>query len=231
MIKSKKGKTISDWVIGLDSRENKLADRLHSVKKQDNLRLANSGLPVYAVFGISYADFLKKPKSLIDFFNSYDMFCVRALPRTSQLPRRYKLRVKSLEEATEFLKSVVGNKIDIYDVLANEQQDQKFAGMIILKPDMATVEIGRSGLDRFSHGEGKRYVGIFNNEGLNKFRARKFLGNYKRPITLQIKTLMNRALRCIKSTKIIDNKGYFEFIVTDKNEIKFLDYKISEGYV
>ena len=225
----KKALTVSDWVIGVGDSHPDLAESLHSIKKQDNERLRNSGLPILENLAINYLDFLKTPRRLRSFFQDHGLFAIRALPRTSQLPRRYKLGVESLEEATKFLSSAINDK-KIYDILMTKQQPQKYSGIIILKPDQAVIEIGRLGLDRFSHGDGKRYVGDFDNEGINKFRVRGFSGNYELPIGPKIKTLMNRALRCIKSSKEICNKGYFEFIVTGKNKIKFLDYKVAEGY-
>jgi len=226
---AKKTLTISDWVIGMGDSHPDLAESLHSTKKQDNERLRNSGLPIYADFRLPYLKFLENQRKLIKFLQAHGTVCVRALPRTPKLPRRYKLGVKSLDQAVEFLNSSIQDP-EIYDILVSEQQPQKYSGIIILKPDQAVIEIGRLVLDKFSHGDGKRYVGNFDNEGINKFRARGFSGNYQLPISPKIKTLMNRALRCIKSSKEICNKGYFEFIVTDKNEIKFLDYKVAKGY-
>lgn len=226
---AKQPPTISDWVIKMKDSHSDLAESLHSTKKQDNERLRDSGLPIYEDIKLSYQDFLKNPVKIKEFLQTYGNVCVRALPRTSKLPRKYKLNVKSLEEATEFLDSSVQDP-KIYDILVSEQQAQKYSGVIILTPDTATIEIGKSRLDRFSHGDGKRYVGTFDNIGLNKFKPKDFSGNYKLPINLRIKTLMNRALHCIKSSKEICNRGYFEFVVTDQNDIKFLDFKVAEGY-
>jgi len=226
-----KGLTISDWIIGLEERGHALASELHSVKEIDYLRLKLSGLPIYKDFSLSYLRFIEKPRDLISFLNRYEMFVVRALPSTSNLPRRYKKGVKDYRQASEFLNSVINpRKKDLYTILITEQEPQKFAGLIALRPDSAIIEVGMSGLDNFSHGLGKRWVGCFDNEGINKFRAREYKTSYKIPINEKIKEIMNKALIYIKRSKRIHNQGYFEFIVTKDDEIKFVDYKINKAY-
>nr|MCK4930057.1 hypothetical protein [Nanoarchaeota archaeon] len=122
----KKALTVSDWIIRIRGSHPDLAESMHSTKKQDNERLRNSGLPVYEDFKQPYLNFLKNPKKLIKFLQAHGTVCVRALPRTSKLPRRYKLGVRSLEQATEFLSSSVQDP-EIYDILVGEQQPQKYS--------------------------------------------------------------------------------------------------------
>jgi len=225
-----KGQTISDWIISIDELYPKLSKNLHSEKKQDIRRLANSGLPILKGFRVSYINFLKQPKKLIKFLESYGQFVVRALPNTPKLPRRYRKYIRNYEQASDFLKSIIKTK-DIYDIFITYQPSEKYSGMISLNPAIAVVELGRIGLDKFSHGLGTRYGGIFHNSGFNKFFLFKTYSTGKRKTSDKLINHMRQSLMHITKADLLTQHGYFEFLISKENKIYFLDYKINKNYL
>jgi len=225
-----KGQTISDWIISMEKLSPGLSKSLHSEKRQDIQRLANSGLPVTEGFKISYVNFLKQPKRLIKFLKSYNQFVVRALPNTPKLPRRYKKYLKNYEQASNFLKSVIKTK-NIYDVFITHQPSEKYSGIISLSPAIAVVELGTIGLDKFSHGLGTRNGGIFLNSGSNKFSLFETYSTGKRKTSDKLTNYMHQSLRYITKADFPIRQGYFEFLISKEDKIYFVDYKINEGYL
>jgi len=225
-----KGQTISDWIISIDDLYPELSKNLHSEKKQDVRRLANSGLPTTKGFKVSYVNFLKQPKKLIKFLESYNQFVVRALPNTPKLPRRYRKYIRNYEQASDFLKSVIKTK-EAYDIFITYQPSEKYSGIISLNPAIAVVELGRIGLDKFSHGLGTRYGGIFHNFGFNKFSLFKTYSTGKRKTSEKLTNYMRQSLMHITKADLPTQQGYFEFLISKEDKIYFVDYKINKGYL
>ncbi len=227
------GKTISDYVIALREKglENLAAD-LDTIKAKDYQRLKNSGLPVYADFSLQSTEFSEKNKKLMKFLSQYPRVTIRALPKTSALPRRYKICVRGYKECSEFLEQEVPkNKREKYSMLLTEYKPSNSSGIIIIKKDIAIAEVAEAGLAAFSHDETLCYTGIFGIFNYHKFRKIKFISPRKGRIKNKVKQAMHKSLMYITKAGLPEPEGYFEFIITEDGEIKFLDYKTAPSYL
>jgi hypothetical protein len=226
------GKTISDYVIALREKGiEELASSLHSVKAKDYQRLKNSGLPVYADFSLQIPEFTHNNRRLNDFLKKYKEVTIRALPKTSDLPRRYKIQARGYEECKEFLnKEVPKDKEPQYTCLLTEHKPSNGCGIIILRKDLAIVEVTEEGLAEFSHDQTLCYTGIFGIFDRHKFRKLKLRAPRKGRIKNKLKNMMSQSLNHITKAGLIEETGYFEFVNTNSG-IKFLDYKTNPVYL
>ena len=189
---------------------------------------------------IPYSQFSRDNSALMGFLFRYPSFCIRAIPDTQELPRRFKIGVKSFEDCQEFLREhVLPEKKDSYTVLITEYGQEKpanLSGIVISREHDALIEVGECGLDELSHGEKIIPVsGEFAFHGGNHFRSMRY--NTK---DAEKRELMWRALQYLRRDLPSDSdnfpnfdfmKGYFEFVVVEEDQIRFLDYKVNEMYL
>ena len=122
-----------------------LAKKLHSEKLTDYKRLKESGLPIFYDFEVPYINFNDKNIELLLFLSKFPEFVIRAIPKTKDLPRRYKIGVKTFGDCVSFLDSVVDqNNKEIYSVLITDYEPSKFGGVIISRKDDLIIEIGEN---------------------------------------------------------------------------------------
>jgi len=233
--------TISDYVKEAEKKGLKSIIELHSEKSEDDARLEASGLPTYKRFKLPYNDFSKEKQVIINFLNKYKSCLIRALPieGRSDLPRRPKKGfVTSFEECEEYFttlfsidKDLIGNE-DFYYTSFVEVEKSIKSGVIISSLDRLLIEIGEN-LDKLSHGEetpSASYIIDFTKIGYISNKENWIIeGNQKD------KNLVKRALKYITLNRDSFNplfmKGYFEFVVTESDKIKFWDYKINKAYL
>jgi len=225
--------SIRDWILAARERGIDL-DRLDSDKQEDARNLEKSGLPIYDSFRCLYIEFTETNKLLSEFIARYNGFVVRALPlpHRKDLQRKPKIGLCSFRECREFLKRAVeGNEQD-YSVLISEWGPQDYGGILISGDRYIFGEIGR-GLDTLSFGHetplasfeiDRAKVGHLENKTEWKCKEDK-----------RAKNFLWKALYYIK--KGSDNfdpyfiRGYFEFVVTETEKIRFVDFKDNERYL
>ena len=230
---------ISSWIIQAQKYGlSHIAESLHSTKLEDYERLKRSNLPIFADFSCHVNNFDEQNKELCFFLDKYDQFIVRALPNTRNLPRRHKLGVKSFNECRQFLNEVIGkDDEEKYSVLMTENEEPKWVGAIIVRDEGALIEVGKSkNLNDVVHGHINPHLGRFAYHGFNHYRSMRYATR-----NFDAREVMWRALNFLRYDFISDSdlfpeisfrKGYFEFVLTEKtNKIKFLDYKVNEGYL
>jgi len=224
------GQTISDWII---ASKGEGLEGLVSNKLEDYRRLKNSGLPIFDNLIISYKSFKKSNAQLKEFLSNYDSFTVRAIPETEDLPRRYKIGVHSFKECKNFLEQVIkkGNG-DIYSVFLTVYEPNIKSGIIISKKDEVIVEVSDYVLDKFSHGEDPSSSCTI---GLTALGGISSKATWWKKGSPKDEEIIKKALEYItlgrSRSDFLFMKGYFEFIVTETNEIKFLDFKTAKGYL
>ena len=233
--------TFSDWIIGMKNVKGleALALSFDSDKVKDMKRLRNSGLPVFDDFSIPLAEFNLSNEHLKGFMSKYHGFVVRAIPNTKSLPRRYKIGVHSFGECEDFLSKVVSKEDrHLYSVILTELEPTKKSGVIICRGEgEALIEISGGGLDKFSHGAlNPRAVGEMHFGRMRYFRYAneghpKEIMASDNPKDMDQRALIWRAFKCLKSALIYPLPGYFEFVVTETDKIRFVDFKTPEGYL
>lgn len=223
---------MSDYVITLREKGiEQLAASLHSAKAQDYQRLKDSGLPIYADFSLQISEFSPNNKKLMDFLEKHKKVTIRALPKTLNLPRRYKIQTNRYKECKEFLnKEVPKDKEQQYTCLLTEHKPSNGSGIIILRKDLAIVEVTEEDLAEFSHGQTLCYTGIFGIFNRHQFRKLKLRAPRRGRIKNKLKNIMYQSLNHITKADLIEETGYFEFVSTGSG-IKFLDYKINPAYL
>lgn len=235
------GETISDWIIAGKNKglEGAVKD-FHTEKLEDDRRLIESGLPVFDRFETPYSDFFKQNKALMKFLSRYNSFIIRALPvkGKNDLPRRPKIGLHSFEECKKFLlklfsedKAMVGNE-KFYNVSLVEHAKNRGSGIIVSNPRKVLVDLGKCNLEQLSHGYNPTLSCNIDLTGVGHITDKiKWLieGNPRD------KEIMWKALRYIELSRDTFNpyymRGYFEFIILEKDRIVFWDYKINPMYL
>jgi len=227
------GKTMSNWETALRrDGEGELADKVHTEKSEDMIRLQQSGLPQFDYLEIPYADFTENNRQLIEFISKYIQqgkgFCIRALPteegRKRELTREPTKGYLNYESMENFLEKVIRGDENLWTIGLSDWEPNEYGGIIVIKNFSARGEITRE-LDRLTAGKenplaGFKFDGEFG-------RAKWYIEKEE-----SAKEELWRAFQIVGENPRTNRKGYFEFIVTEKSgEIKFLDYKINETYL
>lgn len=142
------GKTISDWVIHLDKYPF-LAKNLFSNKLTDLKRLNESGLPLLLTPSIKVKAplLLKQDPKVKEFIDNNAPVFIRALPpKDPNLPRipllwNYDLENIILTLRIKAEKRGVSKKLKDYVLTIQKQTISTYAGVNILYPDHAIVEV------------------------------------------------------------------------------------------
>ncbi|MEE9525572.1 MAG: hypothetical protein V3V78_03125 [Candidatus Woesearchaeota archaeon] len=226
--------TISDWIISLKKEGlEDFAERYHTEKSIDDKRLIDSGLPAFDRMKIGYHEFTEE--NVGEFLSEYERFIVRALPAKgrSDLPRRPKIGVKTYEECKKFLNELFSGELkgeeDNYNVSLVEIAENKGSGIIISRSNDVLIEIGSCGLMELSHGADPDLSCRIDLAGIGHITDKMCWGKGKDEKTVR------SVLKYIELTR--DNfsplfmRGYFEFVITNKNDIKFWDYKVNDMYL
>jgi len=229
--------TIRDWVIS--ARKNGLdLSGLDSDKEEDIRKLESLGLPIETSYSCPYGAFDNSNELLARFMANKNLFCVRAIPIKSKkdLPRKPKLGLRNFEECRSFLEEAVRGHEEEYSVLISEFSAQIYGGIIISSMPIIRGEIGKS-LVELSHSRENAIVGF----ELNKM----LIGHMNDKISWRldeknkdVKKAQDYLIRALMHLRIGDDsfdpfflRGYFEFVVKEKGDIKFVDYKDNEAYL
>ena len=94
-----------------------------------------------------------------------------------------------------------------------------FGGNIISDNNGITIEIIDGVQGAVSHSDRSFFHGKVNNLGRLEF--------FEEKVPAEILNASKKAIRYLKLERGSFMQGYFEFIVSDKNEVLFLDYKTS----
>jgi hypothetical protein len=226
--------TFSDWIIEGKKRGLEEAVRaFHSDKLEDYKRLKASGLPIFDDLIVPYLQFGRENNELMEFLAKYPGFVVRAIPKTKELPRRYRIGVHSFEECKAFLEENVRKGMEsVYSVLLTEHEPTDRSGIIISNHERTLVEVAEAQLDELSSGKVIPSTGEF-------FKQAVFKRMHYRNANAAQRELIWKALQYLRIDLPSDSAfpdidfmvGYFEFVVTKKTDrIKFLDYKLNEMY-
>ncbi len=181
-------------------------------------KLAKLGVPRFDSYKCDYYDFHENNNELMNFLKMYGSFVILTLPRVKGLIKAYKVSVKTFEDCKRFLQEHVLTEHDKYDVSIVEHEYDNGSGCIISNGSKVLIDIGDCGLDELSYG--------YNPDASATYCDGKI--NYSTTDAEKI-AIIDKALNHItKDGKPM--KGYFEFLITRKNEIRFWDYKDKEAY-
>ena len=230
-------KTISDYVVKLRSLGlEKQAENFHTEKIKDMERLRKSGLPQFNWLKLPYSEFNIQNTELIDFLSKYNGFVIRALPTEQGYKKGFTRRSKrgffSFEDCKDFLTSIIKTNRNYYDVGITNWEPTKCGGIIISKAENLRAEFDIE-LDQLEHGETIPFISFlidFTKLGHISDKTTHYLKQ-----TFKNEKLSRKVLDCLTLNKDSFNplfkRGYFEFVITKTNKIRFLDYKVNPMYL
>lgn len=231
---------MSDWEKNIRKERGykNLADRIHTSKVEDMERLKNSGLPQYDFIKIPYLEFNKRNKTLMNFITKCSRldygFCIRALPNENGIKlgftRKFKLGNMNYSDLKQFLYREVKEPFNVWDVGLSNWKSQIYGGTIILNERYAIVEMAKEedgGVIAVTSGE---VIPIIGRQNFTEGGSHSFGLKYTTEDETE-RSIILKALRCVKENPKTMSRGYFEFVVSEDEKIFFLDYKINLEYL
>lgn len=242
------GKTMSDFIRVMNSLNLKKSARFwHTGKLRDMRRLKNSGLPTYEEYSCTYLQFNPNNPDLKNYLQKYEGFCVRAIP-TAQglkkgLTRKPKFPVFDFQECRDFLEQVISSENqELYDILLTEWQPQIYGGVLRNGFERGRAVCGTTkgrfiegeiaeGLDKLTAGETETKAYFFiDRANLGRFQD---IAEW----IVREEAAKNALWKAFEHTYSEDEgshsilPGYLEFVVTQKGDVKFLDFKKNPAYL
>jgi hypothetical protein len=205
--------TWSEWFKNADKDDIPLSEFLIINQPKDIERLYSSGLPVCDRLLVACKEYLND--SVVKFCEKHNGVWIRVYNKTE---RHYKLGLKGHAQVKEYIESL---DIDVskFKIQIFEFDPNKFGGNIVSGEKGVYIEmVYGDQLDvancwkEFCHG----YISPL---GILKF--------HETDVTDEMKRTAFNVLKCLKTSKGNYMKGYFEFVVSVKNNIYFLDYKVN----
>jgi hypothetical protein len=189
--------------------------KFHSDKLEDNQRLRESGLPAWDEIEVAYRDFNEDNPKLEEFLSKYNQFLIRAIPKTPGLNKFSDVGL-DFQECLNLLRQGIKPKdANHYSIILTQWEPTEYGGIIISKPEGVVIEVAKQ-LDELEHCQVIPAAGYSNGLGM-KYTTED----------IELRQLMWNSLRHVKGLE-----GYFEFVITKRDRIiKFIDYKISRGYL
>ena len=214
-VKRSKFRSMAHWINSGDSQGIDMT-KFYSSKSKDNQRLRESGLPAWDEIEFPYRDFNENNPALMEFFSKYNQFLIRALPNASGLNKFSDIGIFK-EQCFEFLRKGIRPKdIDHYSIILTQWEPTEFGGIIVSKPGEVTIEMDRD-LDKLEHCQVIPMMAGHSNGLSMKYTTKD----------TELRQLMWNVVRYVRGLE-----GYFEFVITKRGRrIKFIDYKISRGYL
>lgn len=225
--------SVRDWIIAAQEKGIDLS-YLDSDKVEDTRKLELLDIPIDLNYACPYSEFTKENKALTSFMKKYRYFCVRAIPIPSRkdLPRKPKLDLRSFEECKSFIDEAVKCHENEYNVIISEFSPQIYGGTLISASRYVRGEIGKSLADlclckevplaSFEIDRGKT--------GHITDKTDWKLQTDKRAKQALWKALMHITLKHDMFDPIM-LRGYFEFVVKENLDIRFVDFKDNEAYL
>lgn len=208
--------TWSEWFKKAKEKNFPLEKFLTVNQPEDMERLHSSGLPFYDFLLIDGKNFENEKQGIKEFSEKHEKKWIRISNKTDKGERYYKLNLKSLEEIVCFIESLKIN-ISNFNIQLFEFAENKFGGNIVSNNESLKIEIIASTQERVSRSNEKFFHGQTNATGSLSF----FEENTPKEIA-------DAAKKTIEFLRISRNefiKGYFEFAISEKGKIYFLDYK------
>lgn len=239
-----------DWWIAMSKVGlTKEADNFELDRLSDDERLKNSGLPYFPRFDIDYPDFSRENKELMQFMAQCKDFMVRVIPKPGikNLPRRFKLGgVYNFNGCDIFLKDLFvadndlrGNE-EAYIISITEYEENTLGGVIISSDKFLIAEAriatkdpktlkqvgGLSGLCEGENPDLSLTIDFTQTGTL--LDAMSWIPGLNKN-NQHINEAMQKALDYLRQSDDVFHpefrKGYFEWVTTKSNRIRFWDYK------
>jgi len=197
----KTNKSLSQWI-----KNSKKLKRLIIDKEKNLYRIKEYKLPCL--------DFLvsKNKSDITQFLNRYKSIVARAMPLNDKNVRKYKTDIRSFEEYLSFIGDI---ELDYYQIILSEYVPCKYAGAIISNSNNTVIELLKGTHDELVHGISTPFTSYVD-----------FTGKitYSKEMSRKEKNIVWKTLKTINISKGNYLKGYFEFLITTEEKLKFIDY-------
>jgi hypothetical protein len=191
------------------------------------MNLIESGLPTYRYHFFTLDEFINNSKEV---YLKYNSVVVRAIPKITGPLARFTRISESLDDTINFLMKEI-NPVDKskYTIVVNEYDPAEYCGVIISNNKKLTIEMVKEpNLEKLCHGQSIPWSAFFT----ENYSFRKM--DYLNVNNETIKQKMWQVIKSISDVYYNSNipqydpkKGYFEFVLSKKKGIRFIDYKKS----
>lgn len=211
--------TIFDWSKELlkISGKNEFAKEL--IRDSIDLNLVNSlkefGLPYQPEIRIHGGNLIKNMKEVEEFINKQGLTIARLIPKNEKLEKKFKLGIKNIDE---FLVFVGDYKKDLpnYTITIARMDMTNCGGIYCSNSSGTYVELVKTIPKGLSNGNLTPTAGVF----IPPFQGIQ----YKVECPEDDKRIINKVLGYFRKLGGSYTRGYFHFIVTDKDDIVFVGY-------
>jgi len=230
---------MSDWEAEMRKRGfESLAEKIHTERIEDMVRLGESGLPQYDFLTLPYMQFKKDNNELTQFIEKYQEqkqgFCIRALPTKEGmregLTRKFKFDYMDYQDMKDFLKENIKEPYSSWNVGLTNWEPNSYGGIIILNENQTIIEMAREeegGVRATGYGE---VIPVRGERGF--VRGTYYHGLRYNTTNIKERQILWKALQEVMKNPKTCEGGYFEFVVTERNnKIMFIDYKINPLYL
>jgi hypothetical protein len=206
--------TWNEWFISAKEKKVSLEKYLCIDQPRDLERLYSSGFPCSKLILISGSEYNSSVAK--EFFSSFPLVWTRIIDKFSG-KRRSMLRIKSFNEFCTFVESLDFNLpqsvIQLY-----EMEENALGGNVITNGDKTLIEIIFGDQDTVAKSREPFFHGKINSLGR--------LEVIEKNVPMDIFEGALKVLSYLKKSRNSYLEGYFEFVVSDKGNVFFLDYKI-----
>jgi len=207
--------TWNDWFVSAKSRKVALEKFLIIDQDQDLKRLYSSGLPCFDLIILNGNEYnSKKAKS---FISKYPLVWTRVVDKKKN-KRQSRLGMKSFGEFKEFIESL-GFDLENSKVQLYEMEENEFGGNVISSQKETLIEIAFGLQDIVAKSTEPFFHGKINGAGRLEFTEKE--------TPQKVFEASMRVLSYLKKSRGEFLEGYFEFTVSKKGKVFFLDYKTS----
>jgi len=210
--------TWSEWFKEAREQNVPLEEYLVIDPIKDLVRLYSSGLPVYDAITVEGRNYEQEKERIKRFSEKHERNWIRIYNKIRKGERYSRSALENYDEITSFIEGLDVNLTE-FDIQLFEWHENKFGGNILSNNRGTYIEIVEGTQDMVGKSLGLIYHGYVNPLGRLCFREEE--------VPLEIKVASRKTLNYIKKSRNEFLEGYFEFILSNKWNVYFLDYKTS----
>ena len=207
--------TWSEWFKHASLKGINLEECLHFDPQQDFERLYSSGLPVYDRFVIYGADYHAKKDEFLSFCQKYPLLWIRIYDSISKVRKYSKFGITG-KEALDYVNQI-DSEISPFELQVYECHENKYGGNVLTNAEGTCIELIDGPQDIVGKSLKPFYHANIGQTGRLEFVESNAPDDIKRTAW--------KVLAHLKLSRSEFLPGYFEFIVSEADNVYFLDYK------
>jgi len=208
--------SFSEWFKAAHERNIPLESALPIDLPRDLERLNSSGLPTYDCQIISGESYVRNKQRVKDFCEKHNRVWTRVYNKMDRNERYSRFDLRGYKNVADFVEGLDIN-LKKFDIQLFEFHTNQFGGNILTNSEGTKIEIAEGTQDIVG-----KCLGPFFSGWISPFGTLEFSQSDSPE---KVRSTAWRVLQQVKMAKGEYVPGYFEFIVSDKGKVYFLDYK------